>query len=186
MSHVQMSHVTRPNESCHAYEGDVTRVWMHMCGHMNEACHTYQCVISHTWISHVTPTNESCHTNECMSHIWTSHVSHMITSWNTNDTLKSNQSHINESYHTSERRKSWIWSCRITHVDKYFHTHCTMREPSSFSKREKACFIARHSRLMRLIFSSSASNSTYVCVCVGGEVIFSSSTLNSIYVFVGG
>ena len=45
LPHIQMSHVTHTNESCH---------WLSHGTHMTESCHTYDWVMSHIWLSHVT------------------------------------------------------------------------------------------------------------------------------------
>jgi len=82
MSHIQMSHVTHMNVSCH--------LWLRLhVTHMNESCHTYEWVMSHIWMSHVTHMNESCHkwichvTYKCViphmnasCRIWLSHVTY--------------------------------------------------------------------------------------------------------------
>jgi len=95
-SHIQMSHVTHVNESCHTYEWGMSHIlkkkwvmshiWMsHKCrefgamcatcgvlgAHMNESSH--ECATSHIRIPHITHRNESCHTYKWVTtHIWMS------------------------------------------------------------------------------------------------------------------
>jgi len=66
-----MSHVTHVNESCHACEWVMSRMWMSHVTHVNESCHACEWVMSCMWMSHVTHVNESCHACEwVMSRMW--------------------------------------------------------------------------------------------------------------------
>jgi len=91
VSHIQISHVTHLNESCHTLEIVMVDrpimsafvcvymcvcVYVCVCGrererdtHLNEPSCTSEWVMSHMWVSRVTHVSESCHACEwVMSH----------------------------------------------------------------------------------------------------------------------
>jgi len=65
--HIQMSHVTHSNESCHTFKWVTFNVRVSPVTHSNESCHTFQWVMSHVRMSHVTRSNESCHIYEVVT-----------------------------------------------------------------------------------------------------------------------
>ena len=54
----ELSHVTHMNESLHAYEWVMSRIWMSHVTHVNEPCRRCGRVLSHIWIIHVTHVHE--------------------------------------------------------------------------------------------------------------------------------
>jgi len=45
---IRMSQLTPMNELCHAYEWEISLMWMRHVTHVNASCHTRKCVMSHT------------------------------------------------------------------------------------------------------------------------------------------
>ena len=145
-----MSHVSRLNTSCDAYE------WV--MPNLNESCHTYERVISHTSraaeLTQV-PVVESCHTYEdschtydwVMSHIWMSHVTRMNESCHTHPELQNSRKsqslglviHMKDSCHTYELVRSHICMSHVTRMNESCHTHPELQNlRKSQSTTEKA------------------------------------------------
>ena len=64
MSHIRMSHVTHPNESCHTSERVMSHIRTSLVTHPNDSCHASEWVMSHIQMSHVTHPNQSRSTDE--------------------------------------------------------------------------------------------------------------------------
>ena len=132
MSHIQMCHVTRLNESRHTYEwvfshiwGDVhsTRINPTVMSPVNESRDTlYAWVKAHSvYMSH--GMNESRDTYEwgCLTcewvvtHIWVSHVTHMT---------ESNYTHVWDMSHAwSDVYSGWLDATAVSHVNYSLNTH---------------------------------------------------------------
>jgi len=118
-----MSHVSRLNTSCDAYEwvmpnlneschtnerfmshtsraAELTQVpVVESCHTYEDSCHTYDWVMSHIWMSHVTRVNGACHTHLELRTSWISHVTNMT-----------------ESCHTYEWVTLHVWMSHVTHI----------------------------------------------------------------------
>ena len=117
------NYVTHMNESCHAYEWVVSRIWMCDGAQKNVSCHAYECVMSHIWMCHATHMNVSCHTYECV-------VSHL---------RMCRVTHLNVWWHTYECVVSHIWMCHVTHTNVSCHTYECVMSHMNVSRHTYEC-----------------------------------------------
>ena len=121
IARVWMIHITRMNESCHAYEWVTSRVWMSHVTRMNESCHPYDWIMSPIWMSRVTR-------DAVVSRIWTHSymrlgpficVTRLIHTRDitTRDAVRGDKSHVPRIY------KIWIrvWMIHVTRVNESCH-----------------------------------------------------------------
>ena len=161
MLHIQISHVTHTNESCHTCE---CVTWLSLHTWLNELCHTYACVtchtnegvMSHVWMSHVTRTNISRDDRYHCIRQWTSHVTRINEScrtygWVTSQVRMSHFTHMNESCHTHEWDMSHTWMCHVTSLPfrTWQNESCHTYESAALHKR------------MRRVTHTNASCHTY-------------------------
>ena len=139
--------VTRGNEPCHTYGGEMSHVWRNRfhiwirhVTHMNAACHTHEFGLSRSlvpsacvWDSDlVTRMNEPCHTYEwVMTHLWKSHLTHMKESWHAYEWFMSHVTHMNDSCHAYEWSTSHRWMSHVTHMSEPCHKYATRPHVSS-------------------------------------------------------
>ena len=84
------------HESCHAYELDMTLVWMIYVAHINKSCYPYIHVMSRLWINRVWHLNaytfESKSEYTTASHRlllrWNNHISHLYIPWRAKEAYK--------------------------------------------------------------------------------------------------
>jgi len=138
------------NESWHAHEWIMARIWMSHGTHMNESWYAYEWVMARIWMSHGTHMNESWHAyewviNELFCASWMTHeygresITHdchgnsfpRSTGLFRKRTLFFEGSFAKEAYRYTERiHHTWMsrrpldfWMSHITRTDQTCHTY---------------------------------------------------------------